>query len=489
MVLLEGVAGIGKTALLRAAREAAEGAGLTVLAGVASVLDRDFPFGLVHQLLDPELEGADAERRARLLAGAAGQAESVLDPRAGAAEPAPTHAVLHGLYWLVANLAEERPLALLVDDLHWADRSSLRLLEFLGRRLQGLPLLVVGATRVGEPGADAELLAALAAGPAARVLRPAPLTSAGAGALLAQTLGEPPEPTFTAASVDATGGNPLLLNELARAAAESGLGGREQEVAQLAALGSPDLAAAVERRLRALGPDAVAVARAAAVLGERATRDDLAALARLEPAAATAAADRLARAGVLEPGGWTFVHPLVREAAQGSVPPGERADLHGRAAARLQARGARLEEIAAHLLAAEPGSSPETVATLREAARAAAAEGAPDTAVAYLRRALRERPADAATGAAADPPAERDGAHPAAADRAALLLELGELEVLTGAPEGIGAARRGDRHARPRRRRARPCPRQPRARARPGRAGRRRQPTSKRRSRARGTRG
>ncbi|MDR9371628.1 LuxR C-terminal-related transcriptional regulator, partial [Conexibacter sp. JD483] len=168
--------------------------------------------------------------------------------------------------------------------------------------------------------------------------------------------------------------------------------------------------------------------------------------------------------------------------------PGERADLHGRAAARLSARGARLEEIAAHLLAAEPGSSPETVATLREAARAAAAEGAPDTAVAYLRRALREQPAAAgiaqgeaagiaqgeaagiaqgeaagiaqgeaagiAQGKAAgvaqgEGGVARGGADgiarggaggiaPAAADRAGLLLELGELEVLVGAPEGVG---------------------------------------------------
>ncbi|MDW5596363.1 LuxR C-terminal-related transcriptional regulator, partial [Conexibacter stalactiti] len=188
------------------------------------------------------------------------------------------------------------------------------------------------------------------------------------------------------------------------------------------ATGSADLAAAVERRLAAPGPDAVAVARAAAVLGERATRDDLAALARREPAATTVAADRLARADVLEPGGWTFVHPLVREAVQATIPPGERADLHTRAAARLSARGARLEEVAAHLLASEPGDSAETVSTLRAAARVAIAEGAPDTAVAYLRRALREQPGET--------------------ERAGLLLELGELEVLIGDP--AGTARLGE---------------------------------------------
>nr|WP_246345346.1 LuxR family transcriptional regulator [Conexibacter arvalis] len=283
--------------------------------------------------------------------------------------------------------------------------------------------MVVGAARSGEPGAERELLAALGGGPAARLLRPAPLSAAAAERLLAGSLGSEPAAPFVDASLGATGGNPLLLRELGRAAVEQGLRGGADEAERIAAIGSADLVAVVERRLAALGPDAVAVARAAAVLGERATRDDLAALARLEPAAATAAADRLARATVLEPGGWTFVHPLVREAAQAGIPPGERADLHGRAADRLAARGARLQEVAAHLLAAEPRGARETVATLRAAAAAAAAEGAPATAVAHLRRALREPPAEA--------------------ERAALLLELGELEVTVGDPAGtarLGAA-------------------------------------------------
>ncbi|MBB4663570.1 AAA family ATPase [Conexibacter arvalis] len=81
VALIEGPAGIGKTALLRAARAAARERGLTVLGGVASALDRDFPFGLVHQLLDPLLAAAGPDRRARLLAGAAAQAEPVLRPQ------------------------------------------------------------------------------------------------------------------------------------------------------------------------------------------------------------------------------------------------------------------------------------------------------------------------------------------------------------------------------------------------------------------------
>jgi ATP/maltotriose-dependent transcriptional regulator MalT len=145
VVLLNGPAGIGKTELLRHARRLAEQAGATCLSAVASALDRSFAFGLVHQLLDPVLAAADPARRERLLSGAAARADVVL--RADA-DPElvqdPGFAVLHGLYWLLVNLAEEGPLALFVDDLHWADGPSLRLLEYVGRRVEGVSLLVVG---------------------------------------------------------------------------------------------------------------------------------------------------------------------------------------------------------------------------------------------------------------------------------------------------------------------------------------------------------
>ena len=182
VLLVEGPAGIGKTALLGELRAEARAAGVRVLSAVASELDRDFAFGLVQQLLGPEVAGAAPERRSALLDGAASLAAPVVAP--GAGDPAGgdvSHAVLHGLYWLVANLAEEGPVALLVDDLHWADRPSLRALEFLGRRLDGLPVLVAGTLRAGEPGSDVELLDALAAGALARTVRPGPLSTGAAG--------------------------------------------------------------------------------------------------------------------------------------------------------------------------------------------------------------------------------------------------------------------------------------------------------------------
>ncbi|HEX8102649.1 MAG TPA: AAA family ATPase [Solirubrobacteraceae bacterium] len=413
IAIADGPAGIGKTALLAAAREAAAAQELTVLAATASPLDRDFPFGLVHQLFDPVLAAADEERRASLLSGAAARAGLVLDPQAGEGVAGdPSHAVLHGLYWLCANLAEREPLLLVLDDLHWADRPSLRWIEFLGRRLEGLRVAVAVAMRPSEPGADAELLAAIAEGPSARVLRPEPLSEPATATLVGHALGDEPDERFTRAARGATGGNPLLLRELARAAAEQGLRGTGEESERVTALGSRGISEAVGRRLRTLGAAAGGVARAAAVLGERAQLDDVAALAGVDVPEAVAALDRLAAAEVLESGGTRFAHPLVREAVSGAIPAGERSGLHALAAERLAARGGRPQAVATHLLSTDPAGRPEVAAALRAAARAAVAEGAVDAAMAYLRRSVAEPPSPA--------------------DRGPALLELGELEALGG---------------------------------------------------------
>lgn len=414
VVLVEGAAGIGKTVLLDEARDAARDAGAVVLSATAVELEREFPFGVVHQLLDPVLARADDQLRDRLLAGAAGRAEHVLRPET--ADPdAPSdlgYAVLHGLYWLCVNLADEAPLVLVLDDLHWADHPSLRLLEFLGRRLDGVPLLVVGALRPREPGTDEALLAAITAGPSCTVLRPAPLSLGGVDALLRDGLGAAPDPAFAAACEAATGGNPLLLRALVREAAERGLTGTADEAHAATEAASVGLARSVERRLATLGSSAVELVRAAAVLGPRRGVDDLAAVARLSRGDAIVAADRLVAAGLLDADGWDFVHPLVRSAVHGAIPPAARQALHARTTARLREHGARPTELAVHHLASAPAGDPRTVADLRAAAAVATAEGAPRTAVEHLRRALLEPVPDA--------------------DRATVLLELGELEVRIG---------------------------------------------------------
>ena len=107
------------------------------------------------------------DERADLLQADAGVAAGLLGlpgaPPAWTARPRrrvdPSFAILHGLYWLCANLAAVEPLCLVVDDAHWADAPSLRFLAFLLTRLEELDVALIVATRPREDGTDAGLLA------------------------------------------------------------------------------------------------------------------------------------------------------------------------------------------------------------------------------------------------------------------------------------------------------------------------------------------
>src|SRR5687767_13216906 len=117
VLVFEGPAGIGKTFLLAETVRRATAAGRLVLRARASELERDHGFGVVRQLLEPAVVRADADRREALLEGAASLAAPAVGLAAGGTGD--RFAVLHGLYWLVANLAalEDCPLLLVVDDL------------------------------------------------------------------------------------------------------------------------------------------------------------------------------------------------------------------------------------------------------------------------------------------------------------------------------------------------------------------------------------
>lgn len=397
LLVFEGPAGIGKTALLR---EAVGASGLRVLTATAAPLDAERPFGLVHDLFREVLRAADEAWRARLLAGAAGRAAALLLDGSPEAPSGSSQGLLHALYWLCANLAEDEPLLLVVDDLQWADALSLRFLGFLSRRLDGLAVAVVAGTRPLSAGAALDVVGT--------VRRLEPLSTDGAARLLEGALGVAPDDAFAAACQSATGGNPLLLRELGRTAAERDLRGVAAESEAVLELGSAGVTPAVERRLELLGPAAVGIARAAAVFGAQSWIDDLAGLAAVSVREAADAVAALSRAGVLEPGTHEFAHPLVREAVLAGTSEDERVLLHSRSAARLKARGAWPTEIAVHLLHTRPAGANGTVYALRSAAREAVADGALDLAVAYLRRALAE-----------PPPEDRRGP---------LLLELGEVE-------------------------------------------------------------
>ncbi|HEV2722992.1 MAG TPA: ATP-binding protein, partial [Thermoleophilaceae bacterium] len=156
LIVLEAAAGLGKTRLVEAAIAQAEERRMIALTARGTELERDYAFGVVHQLFEPAIMGAGERGREALFGGAAALARPLFEtpdqPRP--APPDPAFATLHGLYWLLANLASERPLLLALDDAQWADGASLRFLSFLLPRLAELPLALLVALRTAEPGSE-----------------------------------------------------------------------------------------------------------------------------------------------------------------------------------------------------------------------------------------------------------------------------------------------------------------------------------------------
>jgi hypothetical protein len=134
---------------------------MRVLRGRGAELEREFAFGVVRQLFEPVLASASVVEREDLLKGAAGFAARALGlpgaPSGTLEESASradwSFAVLHGLYWLCANLASGHPLYIVVDDAHLVDAPSLRYLAFLLPRLEELPVALAVATRTQETAA------------------------------------------------------------------------------------------------------------------------------------------------------------------------------------------------------------------------------------------------------------------------------------------------------------------------------------------------
>ena len=139
--------------------------------------------------------------RPELMAGTAGLADRLFgdEELTGAASGDVSFAVLHGLYWLAANLASQRPTAIVIDDLHWTDAPSLRWLTYLSRRLEGLPLLVVLGLRPPEQSVEKELLTELIADPSALVIRPTALGVPSVATMAREEFGLDPEDEFIVA--------------------------------------------------------------------------------------------------------------------------------------------------------------------------------------------------------------------------------------------------------------------------------------------------
>jgi hypothetical protein len=263
----------------------------------------------------------------------------------------------------------QRAALLVLDDLHWADDGTLQLLDFVAAHLPGVPVLVVGTYRDTDTGPGSALTRL--GGRADQVLLRG-LDPARVAALLGEQVGAGRGTELVEQVVRLTAGNPFLIIQIGRLLAEDpGALGRE-----IFPTGARDL---LRQRLDVLDSDARTVLTAAAVLGSPFRASDLEQLARR---AATPIANALDRAAGLRitqrvsgTRTWAFAHDLFRQAALETSGPGERADLHRRAATVLQHREAEPAVIAAHLLAAGGPDAKTAVWCVRAGERAMAAFG------------------------------------------------------------------------------------------------------------------
>lgn len=422
-LLFEGAPGFGKSALLRAARRLAGGLGVLHAAG--EELERGFAFGVARELFARPLQTLDRRARKRALSGPAAHACAALGITPGApagadrttagrgarsaGEPAarPTAPVegdggasmLHGLYRLVINLAVQLPLAVVVDDLHWVDHSSLHLLAYLIRRLEGLPVAIVMATRPPGSKRDEGPLQRLVAERSVRPQALAPLGREAVGSYLEERLGSVVAPSFAAAARSVSGGVPYLLEHLAPEIEQRGLVADPAGAERLLELSPRSLSRVINGRLAELPLRASALAHAAAILGSRARIGNCSSLAGLSASESLPAIDALVALDVAHLDGERIAcaHPMVRRALLADLAPGEAARMHLAAARLLDREDAERAVVAAHLLAAPvPQSSARTRAwaldVLEGAAQRSLSQGAPADAARLLRRALIEAP-------------------------------------------------------------------------------------------------
>ncbi|MBV9083919.1 MAG: hypothetical protein JOZ62_14675 [Acidobacteriaceae bacterium] len=219
------------------------------------------------------------------------------------------------------------------------------------------------------------------------------MSESAVGAIVRGTVGDTTPDELCAAIWTASGGNPLYLTELLRWIEVEDRQGSNCRPSELLAGGLNEITRIVTARLRGLDPAALQFAQTIAILGDGCELRHAAAIAGITITDAARLAATMVRREVLAADNPpTFIHPVVRDAIERSMSSDERDLTHRSAAWLLDADGAPVERIAAHLLNVRPAGDAWVVARLANAARIAAASGATAVAARLLDRVLAEPP-------------------------------------------------------------------------------------------------
>ncbi|OJX06726.1 MAG: hypothetical protein BGO72_00010 [Burkholderiales bacterium 70-64] len=455
LLVLAGDPGIGKTRTAQALAQRAQAQGLRVLWGRCPEEPGSPPYWPWLQVLRAWLGTLEDDAQLRAVLGHAASHLAEIVPEIAARCPGlPAVAatadaaqarfrLFDAIAGVLARIAAERGLVLILDDLHWADTPSLRLLEFLAPEIGTRRMLVLGTYRdiaLARHHPLSDTLGTLARHPRFTRLRLLGLSLEETGRFIAEASGAAPSPELLAAVHAQTEGNPLFVAETTRFLVQEGVLGGD------AAPSSPARGARLPRRipegvreaigsrLNRLSPACNRVLACAAVIGRSFDTRVLARLLDGTPQEEwSAALDEALAASIIEalaePGAWQFSHVLIRETLYDEVPATRRARLHLAIGAILETLHggdpmAEVATLAHHYCAALPAGDPaRAIEYARRAARRADALFAWEEAARYYRLALQAL----------------DDADPGAArERLGLLIALGS--ALTRAGEDLEAA-------------------------------------------------
>lgn len=372
-VLVEGEAGIGKTRLLSEGFTAARGRDFQVASGRAQELERTRPFGLMADAFG--CDGAPSDPRRAAIASLLSTHAGDERPVTVTSDPGLQFQAVDAFVDLAEAEALRRPLIIGVDDLQWADRSSLLTLDALVRRLTYVPAVVVGCMRPEPRTAELERVIDTVVAAGGHRLALDRLGADAVTQLVAEIVGGAPGPRLMT-DVSAAAGNALFVVELASALQEEGtvevVDGRA-EVAETTL--PPSLRLTVLRRLGFLPAETLDLLRPASILGSAFTLAELSAITTRPVFELSSLLGEAFTAGVLTDDGSRvrFRHDLVREAIYTDLPPSVRVDLHREAGRRLAASGVPAVRVAEHVARGAARGDSDAIGWLTAAAREAAA--------------------------------------------------------------------------------------------------------------------
>lgn len=391
LVLIRGAVGLGKSVLLSALAQIAGHQRVSILWARGAEVEQQLPFGIAIQLFERRVHEFGSDTKLAPFGGAASPSRALFE--SGHVSPGSTRsaelAMAHALHWLAANLATRDGLVLLVDDAHWADRQSLRFLQYLAHRVRELPVLLAVAYRQREPRGDTTILDDLAAGPGTDVLEPQLLSEDAVRRLVEQTF-ETALPAFVRRCYEVTGGWPLHVRDLLGSAAREGIPADSDGAVRLSDVAPKRASDAIRQQLSRISQEAVNLAISISVLGPDSDIRRAAELAVLPAAEAASLADEMAGVEILSPSRLEFARPAAGTAIYNALSVHRREEMHLRAAGMLHRDGSPVGRIAFHLQRARPAGLSWAVDCLLAAAHEASAGGEPAIAAMLLQRALAE---------------------------------------------------------------------------------------------------